>query len=148
MGFSVTAAHVIFGIALLTASAAAASAYWQNQTHIEESRRAMMERAIDLAQTNLTITDWQWTPGAPGTLEFTLTNKGTNVLDHTRFDYLLDGVPTFASMEAGYPLLNGAPTTSSLVLPGDALGCMYALGSEPTTLQVAAENGFVAHYPG
>ena len=148
MGFSVTAAHVIFAIALLAAFGAASAAYWTNQTHVEESRRAMLEREIDAAHTNLTITNWQWNSG-PLTLQFTITNRGTTVLDYTKFSYLLDGSITFASQSSGYPLLNGVnPPTSSLLLPGDTLDCKYGLASQPAALQVATENGIAAHYPG
>jgi archaellum component FlaF (FlaF/FlaG flagellin family) len=147
MGFSVTAAHVIFAIAILASMGAASAAYWKNQAHVEESRRAMLEREIEASRTNLTITGWQWNPGLQ-TLEFTITNKGTTVLDHTKFSYLIDGALTFASQSAGYPLLNGAAATSSLLLPGDELDCKYGLGSQPATLHVVAENGISVHYPG
>lgn len=148
MGFSVTVAHVIFAIALLAALGAASAAFWTNQTHVEESRRAMIERGIEAAHTNLTITNWQWNSG-PLALQFTITNRGTTVLDHTKLSYLIDGAITFASQSTGYPRLNGTnPPPSSLLLPGDTLDCKYDLASQPATLQVAAENGVVAHYPG
>lgn len=148
MGFSVTAAHVIFAIALLAAFGAASAAYWKSQAHVEESRRAMIEREIDASHTNLTITSWQWNSG-PQTIQFTITNRGTTVLDHTKLSYLIDGSITFASQTTGYPILNGVnPPASSLLLPGDTLDCKYGRASQPATLQVVAENGVSAHYPG
>lgn len=148
MGFSVTAAHVIFAFGMLTAGSVALGSYWKVQDHIEESRRAMDDRVIDAAHTNISFT------GAPsyngssgGSITFTIKNTGSVGLDHTRLDYLLDGA-ILGNMATGWPKLNGAATTSLLFLPGDALEVrLEAIGAEPAKVQVVTENAVTAHYP-
>lgn len=148
MGFSVTAASVIFGIAMIASLSAASSVYWQTATHLEESRRVAEERTLDAVRTTMTITNYVWNNG-PKTVEFTITNEGTSALDFTSFNYLFSGTITFAAQEANYPKLNGAsPPNSNLLLPGETLDCRFSQISEPTAIQVVAANGAIAHYPG
>ena len=147
MGFSVTAAHVVFALAMLTAFSVAAGSYWQTQEHLAESRRLSDERVIDAAQTNLTLANYQYNSGSGGRLTFDLENTGSVVLDHTEFAYLLDGV-IGGTMAAGYPLIDGAATTSSLLLPGEVLTVRLApLSPEPANVLVVAENGITTHHP-
>lgn len=148
MGFSVTAAHVIFALAMLTAGSVAMGAYWKTQDHIEDARRVQDRRTVDATHTNVTFV------GAPaydaaggGTVTFLLKNTGSVGLDRTRFQYLLDGAIK-GTMAAGWPLLNGAPTTSALLLPGDTLEVrLEAAGANPARLQVVTEYGVNGHYP-
>lgn len=148
MGFSVTVSHVIFGIALIAALSTVSASYWKTQSRVEDARRIADDRAVEAAHTNLTITSVSWSAG-PQTEAFTITNKGATGLDYSQFTYVFDGVVSFASQTAGHPLLNSVyPATSNLLLPGDTLDVEFALASEPTNIQVAAENGIVVHYPG
>lgn len=146
MGFSVTAAHVVFGLAMLTAFSVAAGSYWQTQEHLEESRRVQDRRVLDAAQTNLTIDDVQYNSGGGGRLTFDVHNSGNVVLQHDEFVYLLDGVITNA-MAPGYPLLDGAATTSTLLLPGEVLTVRLSPVPEPSRILIVAENGITEYYP-
>lgn len=148
MGFSVTAAHVIFALAMLTAGSVAMGAYWKTQDHVEDARRLQERRVVDAAHTNVTITGApSYDPAAGGTVTFTMKNTGSVVLDHTRFQYLLDGAIK-GTMAAGWPKLNGAATTSQLLLPGDELETrLEGVGADPARILVATENGVTTYYP-
>ena len=148
MGFSVTAAHVVFALAMLTAGSVAMSAYWKTQDAIEDARRVQDRRVVDATHANVTFV------GAPsyaatggGTVTFTVKNTGSVGLDRTLFQYLLDGAIK-GTMAAGWPTLNGAATTSALLLPGDALEVrLEGAGANPTRMQVVTEFGVSGHYP-
>lgn len=148
MGFSVTAAHVIFALATLTAMSAAVGAYWKTQDHVEDARRAQDRRVIDAAHTNLTYTVAPaYSAGAGGTVTFTLKNTGSVGLDRTLFQYLLDGVIK-GTMASGWPKINGASTSSSLFLPGDTLEVrLEGIATSPTRVQTTTGSGVSANYP-
>lgn len=147
MGFSVTAANVIFALAMITASSAAVGAYWKTQDHIEDSRRVHERRVIDAVHTNLTFVGTPTYDAVNAHVTFTLKNGGGVVLDFTQFEYLVDGTLR-DSMAAGYPRLNGSPTTSALLLPGDQMDVrLEAISVNPTRTQVVTETGITAHYP-
>lgn len=148
MGFSVTAAHVVFALAMLTAGSAAMGAYWKTQDHIEDARRVQDHRTVDASRSNVTFVGAPaYDPAAGGTVTFTLKNTGSVGLDRAHFQYLLDGAIK-GTMAAGWPLLNGAATTSMLVLPGDTLEVrLEGAGANPARLQVVTEYGVNGHYP-
>ncbi|HWH07815.1 MAG TPA: hypothetical protein VNX21_01360 [Candidatus Thermoplasmatota archaeon] len=148
MGFSVTAAHVIFALAMLTAGSVAASAYWKTQDHIEEARRAQDRRVVDAIHTNVTfVGDPAYDPAAGGTVTFLVKNTGSVGLDRTLFQYLLDGAIK-GTMAAGWPKLNGAASASTLLLPGDTLEVrLEGAGANPARMQVVTEYGVNGHYP-
>lgn len=147
MGFSVTAANVIFALAMLTAFSAAVGAYWKTQDHIEDSRRVHERRILEAVHTNVTFVGTPTYDAGNAHVTFTLKNAGGVGLDFTQFEYLVDGTIQ-DDMAAGYPLLNGAPTTSVLLLPGDVMDVrLEAISTNPTRLQVVTETGIPAHYP-
>lgn len=147
MGFAVTAANVIFAVAMLTAFSTAASTYWKTSGTLEDARRAMDARVIKESHANITLSGVVWNATAL-TESFTISNTGTIGMDHSRFAYLFDGVYSTAAQSAGYPKLNAVnPPTSNLLLPGDMLDVRFALSGQPTTLQVVSEYGITAHSP-
>lgn len=147
MGFSVTAAYVIFAVAMLTALSAASATYWKNQSYFESSRRVMDDRVVNEAHTNLSITSAAWHSGN-STEVFTLKNAGSTVLDISKLGYMFDGSYVTSSMSSGYPKLDlVSPATSNLLLPGDTLDVQFAAASQPTNIQVVTEYGTIAHSP-
>lgn len=148
MGFSVTAAHVIFAFAMLTAGSVAMGAYWRTVDHVEDARRVQDQRAVEAARSNVTFTGApSYDPAAGGTVTFTVKNTGSVGLDRTMFQYLLDGAIK-GTMAAGWPKLNGAAATSTLLLPGDTLEVrLEGAGANPARMQVATEYGVNGHYP-
>ena len=148
MGFSVTAANVIFGIALLGAFSVASNAYWKNASTIEAAQRTMNERAVKEVHANLTLSSPSW-DDAQKTESFTLKNSGTVGFDLTHFEYMFDGNITYQTQNTDYPKLDGAnPPTSRLLLPGDALDCQFVLATQPSKIMVVTEFGDVfAHDP-
>lgn len=148
MGFSVTAAHVIFALAMLTATSAALGAYWKTQDHIEDARRQQNDRVVDATHANVTFEGAPaYDAAAGGTVTFTVKNTGSVGLDRSLFQYLLDGAIQ-GTMAAGWPKLNGAATTSTLLLPGDTLEVrLEGAGANPTRVQVVTEYGVNGHYP-
>lgn len=139
MGFDVTAAHVIFFIALLTGGSAAMGAYYDNAEHIEESRRLEEARTEELLHTNLTIVSASYNAGA-GRFTLDIKNVGATVLDFTEFVYLVNGVyvpPT--SVESA--TITGEPGTE-LLLPLETVQVkLKPISTTPSYLKVVAANG-------
>lgn len=147
MGFSVTAAHAVFFVALVGAAGVYSSVYWGNESYLEEARRAEAERFVNAAQTDLAITVTPSYNNGAKTYTFTLKNTGSVGLDVNELEYLVDGVITY-SMANGYPKLNGVSGSSSLFLPGDTLEVRLTnVQSNPARLKVTAENGVSVYHP-
>lgn len=125
MGFSVTAAHVIFFIALLGAAGAAMSAYWNTASETDEARRAGFERADRLAHGAMALDVTDCSGGcAAGARDVTLdiTNTGTTVLDSRNFTYVIDGRSyTVADVSSASITAPAAVSGTDLVLPGETL---------------------------
>lgn len=146
MGFSVTATHVIFAVALLSAGTYAASKYWEVQAEVEDARRVFAQRADEVVHTNLT---WVSTPdynAGANRLTFTFKNTGSTVLDVSDFAFVIDGKWN-NSFEGGWPKVGGT-TTSDVLLPGENLEVrMRPITSSPSNLRVIAGNGVSLYWP-
>lgn len=147
MGFSVTATHVIFAFALLSAGSVAMNAYWKTQTHLEESRRLEADRAAEYAHTNLTIASIACVPAscnAITSITINVHNGGDTTLNTTAWSYLLDGALSSAtpSITITDPVMSVTPGTE-LLLPGEDAAITLAVSGAPDTLKVkvVADNG-------
>lgn len=149
MGFSVTASHVIFAIALLAAFSTASSSYWKTQDTMVEARRVMDDRTIDAAHSNLSMVGTPTYNAGGNWYRFTIKNVGSVGLDHTNLNYLVDGKWNW-NMSSGWPKLNGggSATSSKLILPGDTLEVrLDGVTSSPSDLAVVTEYGISLYYP-
>jgi archaellum component FlaF (FlaF/FlaG flagellin family) len=154
MGFSVTAAHVIFFVALLSAASAATSSYWTTASYMEQARRTDLELADRLVHGEMTVVVSGCTGSCnQGTRQVTLdiTNSGTTVLDYRNLSYVLDGraytVADVSSMSITAP---AAVSSTNVVLPGETLrvvlpNVVLSQNYSTTTLpvQVVSEEGVV-----
>ncbi len=147
MGFSVTASHIIFGVALIGAFSVASNAYWKNVATIEHGQRVMSERAVKAAHANLSLVGAPTYAGTDYT--FTIKNVGSVGLNFTMFDYVVDGTPRYNAFAASYPKLNGVyPAGSELLLPGNTLDVrITSVTPAPVDLKVATEFGIGVYYP-
>ena len=125
MGFDVTAAHVIFFVALTGAASAAMSAYWTTAEDLDEARRAELERAERLVHGEMTLVVSTCTGSCnAGTRQIVLdiTNTGTTVIDYRNLTYVIDGrsygVTNVSSASITAP--SAVPSTN-IVLPGETL---------------------------
>ena len=125
MGFSVTAAHVIFFVALTGAASAAMSAYWTNAEDMDEARRVAIERAERVVHGNMTLEVATCSDGCyAGAREVVLdiTNAGTTVIDHRNLTYVIDGRSyTAADVSSASITAPAAVPATDLVLPGETL---------------------------
>jgi archaellum component FlaF (FlaF/FlaG flagellin family) len=147
MGFSVTATHVVFGIALLSAFSIASNVYWKNASYLEEARRDMDSRALQATHSNLSIVGAPAYDADADTYAFTIKNVGQYTLDITRFEYIVDGVISY-DMSTGWPKVEGgAVTGTAFLLPGETLDVkLEGVASAPTHLKVTTEYGVGVAY--
>lgn len=143
MGFSVTATHIIFFVALLSAGSVAANSFWKTASELEEARRTFADRVDDRVHSNITIVGTpSWNNGAKR-LTFVVQNTGSTVLDISDFVYLLDGVYS-SSIESR--TVGGASTTD-ILLPGEQLTVqMRPLAAQPSEIAVVTGNGVAAYW--
>ena len=147
MGFSVTATHVIFLLAIISAGSVAMSAYWKTQDELQEARRAEAARFAQFAHTNITITSVSCAPAdcdAITSITIHVHNGGETSLNTTAWSYLLDGAVSTAapSVTITDPTVTiSAPT--ELLLPGEDADVTLAVAGAPNALnvKVVAENG-------
>jgi archaellum component FlaF (FlaF/FlaG flagellin family) len=138
MGFSVTAANVIFLLAIIGAGSVAMNAYWKTQGELQEARRAEASRVAGFAHTYITIAGVDCVPvdcDAITSITIHVHNGGETSLNTTAWSYLLDGAVSTAtpSIAITDPTVTiSAPT--ELLLPGE--GAPDALN-----VKVVADNG-------
>lgn len=143
MGFSVTASHVVFFIAFLTAGSVAAGAFWATQTKMEDARRLETARLDSAIHTNITIVGTPTYDAGNSRYTFQVENVGSTVLNLTRFAFLVDGVVT-TSIEN--ETIAGVTSTGYL-LPGDTMTVnLKPVAPAPTDLKVTTEYGTSAYY--
>lgn len=154
MGFSVTATHLIFFVALLGAASAASTAYWSTASVVEDARREEIQRAAALAHGGLQVAVVSCSDGcAAGTRQVTLdvTNTGATVLDQDKLTYVLDGRTYTVNDVVSASITAPTPVAGSeLVLPGETLTVTLegvVLSSPHTTetlpVQVVSAEGVV-----
>ena len=154
MGFSVTAAHVIFFVALTGAASAAMSAFWTNAGDMDEARRVAAERAERVVHGNMTVSVASCADGsAAGTREVVLdiTNAGTTVIDRRNLTYVIDGRSyTAADVSSAAITAPSAVAATDIVLPGETLqvtlaSVVLSAGYTTSTLpvQVVSAEGVV-----
>lgn len=154
MGFSVTAANVVFFVALLSAASAASTAYWTTASKLEESRRVDLELADRLVHGSMTVVISGCTGSCnSGTRQVTLdiTNDGTTVLDYRNLTYVLDGrAYTVADVSQASITAPSAVSSTNVVLPGETLRVVlpnvvlsqnYSTSTIP--VQVVSEEGVI-----
>lgn len=126
MGFSVTAASVIFFIAALTAGSAALDAYFeskQTQTVAQDTWRAGLEQQ---AATNLTlfvnVCDSSCNPATVPNIDIWVENTGSSVVDALNLTFVIDGVAYTSASFADYDIIDplGVGATH-LILPGETM---------------------------
>lgn len=147
MGFSVTATHVIFILAFLSAGSVAMNAYWKTQSEVHDARRMEAARVAALAHTNLTIANITCAPAscdAITSITIRVHNGGDTTLNTTAWSYLLDGAISAAtpSVTIVDPVLAVSGTTE-LLLPGeDAIVTLPVTGTpDSLKVKVVADNG-------
>lgn len=138
MGFSVTAAHAIFLVAMLAGGSALGLAIVQEHEATTEARRAEASQREAAVHTDISITDETWDP-AFGRATFTIDNNGTTTLDVRLLDLVIDGVWTTDSVDAGWTVdglaTNWWPPATTLTLS------LSGLLAEPSDVVVATEYG-------
>jgi len=144
MGFDVTAANIIFFIAALAIGSVALGAYWANAEHVEEARRIEMERAQELAHTNLTVMDASYNAGFDRfTVE--IRNSGSTVLDISELVYLIDGVLVEATLVEDLDVIGAGAT--DVWLPLETIEIDFRpVTSSPAAFQLVAANGARANW--
>ena len=125
MGFSVTATHVIFFVAFLSAASSAMSAYWTSAQGMEEARRTGLDQAERLVHGEMTLVVFGCTGSCnAGTRQVTIdiTNSGTTVIDYRNLTYVIDGrfygVSSVTSASITTP---SAVASTDLILPGETM---------------------------
>ena len=145
MGFAVTASHLIFAVALLSAGSFATATYWKVSSDVEEARRAEAALVEELAHTSLVISGTPTYTGASLRFELDVKNNGSIVLEIDEFTYILDGA-VHTTIASGYPSIAGAAGTN-LLLPGETKTVrLESVASSPNNAAVIAPNGVAAYW--
>ena len=153
MGFSVTAAHVIFFVAILGAAGSALSAWWTTAGETDEARRAEFERADRRVHGEMTVWVADCDGGClAGTRQVTIdvNNTGSTVLDATGFTYVIDGRSyTAGDVASATVTAPSAVASTELVLPGETLRVVLsaalsdAYDADSLPVQVVSAEGVV-----
>lgn len=146
MGFAVTASHLIFAVALLSAGSYAMGSYWRVSTDVEDAKRAAASLADEVVHTELTFTSNPlYSTANGGRITFTVQNTGSTVLLVNEFTFVVDGVFQ-ATQASGYPKVDNNANTN-LLQPGEGMECrLINLGSSPNFLRVIAGNGVSVYW--
>ncbi|GEM_PF-5447087 len=150
MGFSVTATHVIFLLAFISAGSVAMGAYWKTQGELQEARREEAARVASFAHTNVSVTGIDCVPAdcdAITSVTIHVHNGGDTSLNTTAWSYLLDGAVSTAAptVVVTDPVVAiSAPT--ELLLPGEDAAITLPVSGSPDSLsvRVVTENGAAA----
>lgn len=126
MGFSVTASHVIFFVAVLTAGSAAMDAYFDVAKAENQSRIEWVRASASQVDTNLTLSVNQCssncrTPDAP-VFRLDVRNSGTTVVDYRNFTYIIDGrAHTVENVTSRSIVSPSSVSGTDLILPGETM---------------------------
>lgn len=146
MGFSVTAANVIFFVALLSAGSVAMSAYWDTTHTMEDARRAQAQRADEIAHSEIEVLDPASYSAGAQRFTFDVENTGSEVLKISEMVYILDGayVPASTIEEI---TISGVAVTTDLLLPGETMQVkLLPITASPTYLKVVTGHGTSAYW--
>lgn len=126
MGFSVTAANVIFFIAMLTAGSAAMDAWWDSESASTAARTEWAESIWSESQTNLTlfvnVCDSSCNPATVPNIDIRVTNTGATVVDVLGLTFVIDGRAYTSSSFADYDITDPAGIgATTLILPGETM---------------------------
>lgn len=144
MGFDVTAAYIIFFVAVLAGGSAALGAYWTSADSIEGARLVQEDRADERAHTNMTITSASFNNGQS---RFTVNvrNYGSTVIDISDLVFLVDGayVPS-ATVESA--TVSGVASTD-IWQPTETLEIrLKPITASPSNFKMVAGNGAAAYW--
>lgn len=146
MGFAVTATHLVFAVALLSAGSFAAASYWTISSDLEEARRAEARLAEEIAHTQIMMVGTPAYNAGADRLTFDVKNTGSTVLKLSGFSFLVDGVYLNGNLAAGYPSVSGSSGTD-LLLPGETMNVrIESVANQPVNLRVVAENGVSTYW--
>lgn len=144
MGFSVIAANVILGIALVTAGGALSATYWDVTGDLEQARRVQASLAEDRLRTSIRVTGTPSWTAILNLYSFDVRNDGTTTLRVDEVSFLLDGRHHSRILLRA---VNADPLTN-LWLPGETLHVeLREVESAPVLLFVVAGNGVAAQHP-
>lgn len=150
MGFSVTAAHAIFFVAMLSSASAVAGVYWKNQDLLHEARRDEAARQSNIMRTSINVTSIECVPLGCGilpvgsTLRYDVHNRGDTVLNATLLVHLMHGdvlaaEPLVAISDAQGNTVAG----TSMLMPGEKATITHTLSASyvGVILRVVTEYG-------
>lgn len=138
MGFSVTAAHAIFLVAILAGGSTLGLAIVKSHEAGTEARRSEAAQREAAVHTKISITNQTWN-GALTKATFRIDNNGTTTLDVQLLDFVIDGVWRTDLVTAGWTV-DGVATnwwTPATTLTVSVTG----LAAEPSDVVVATEYG-------
>lgn len=142
MGFSVTATHVIFLVAMLGVGATATTAYWTVQERLDDGQRTRDALAEERVWTNLTVTSTSYDSGAQR-YTVDVKNVGSTSLRVSELTYLIDGA---VSLLVESTAVEGDSSTD-LWLPGETLVVEFnPIASQPSFFRLVAGNGASTSY--
>lgn len=126
MGFSVTAASVIFFIAVITAGSASLDAWWESEAARQEAQRQWAVGLQSEAQTNFTlfvnVCDSGCNPTTVPNIDIIVTNKGTTVIDVLGLTFVIDGLAYTSKSFADYDIITPSGIgATDLILPGEEM---------------------------
>lgn len=137
MGFSLTAAFSIIGIAILISIELLSGALFPAITDVDESYQDMIDRSVERVLTSINVTDVSTFPfGANYSHNITVENGGSTTLKTNYFSILINGT--------SYQFT----CTDSYIYPKQEV--QFNISNVPGTgnklLKVIAENGISAYY--
>src|SRR5688572_9961178 len=101
MGFSVTAAHAIFLVAMLAGGSTLGLAIVKSHEAATDARRIEAAQRDAEVHTEISITNAAW-DGGLGRSTLTIDNNGTTTLDVRLLDFVIDGVWRTDLVDAGW----------------------------------------------
>lgn len=120
MGFSLTAAAAIIGVALVISIELIVSTTIPTITEVHNSYDELTDRSIEKIQTDINISSHRTKPNASlHDLNFVVENKGSYTLDTTYFTVLINGTQKPFTSVARYIYPEGSADFSVLALGGD-----------------------------
>lgn len=143
MGFSVTAAHAIFLVAILAGGSTLGLAVVKNHEAGTEARRVEAAQRDAAVHTTINIYDQTW-DGVLGRATYLVDNNGTTTLDVRLLDLVIDGVWRTDLVDAGWTV-DGETTnwwSPATTLTLSATGLI----AEPSDVVMATEYGTSATF--
>jgi len=137
MGFSLTAAAAIIGVAIVISIELIVSTTIPTITDVHESYDEMRDRSIEKVQTDINITSLTTVANASNyDLDFTVKNTGSITLETDYFTVLIDGNKSSFTCSATYLYPEKSAYFILLNLPG----------SGTARLKVVTDNGISDYY--